>query len=366
MAKSPFSRAMIVLFFAGMFLVGVPSHSQAASQPPVLRGFVSTQDFPAKRGYFRDAHKWGANLLRLQLYPGRYARQHHETFRQAMPSFLTTLAAEIRRARRARLKLILALFNAPFANVSQHETHTKAYWHKASLPHRLCYFWKAVVVKTAPLRDTIWGYDIYNEPFVNTKIKYTPELPPQWPSIAIQVINAIRTLDKKSWIVYQGTSYAGDSGFTHLKPLPESHVIYEVHFYDPSSFTFQGLLPGFRRPVYFPGRKPGQWNKTTMVKALQPVVNFQNRYHVPIYIGEFSVIRWAPRKSATAWLRAAISIFEAHHWTWTYHAFGEFNGWSLKYGSQYWKSGMPSPRPARHETARAKVVRAALMKNRNN
>ncbi len=366
MAKFHFPWVMIVVVLLGMFLVGGTPRSQAASQPVVVRGFVSTADFPAKPGYFRDARRWGADVLRLQLYPGHYAREHHEKFQQAMPSFLNVLASEVRRAHRAGLKLILALFNAPYSNVSQHEAHTKAYWQRTGLAPRLGYFWKAVVRRIAPFRSTIWGYDIYNEPFVSTKVKYNPVLPPQWPSIAIKTIIAIRKIDKKSWIVYQGTSYAGDSGFTNLKPLPEPRVIYEVHFYDPSSFTFQGLLPGFKRPVYFPGHKPGQWTKKNMVQALQPVVNFQNRYHVPIYIGEFSVIRWAPRKSAVAWLRDAISIFESHHWSWTYHAFGEFNGWSLKYGSHYWKAGMPAPVRARHETARAKVVRAALKRNWNN
>ena len=66
--------------------------------------------------------------------------------------------------------------------------------------------------------------------------------------------------------------------------------------------------------------------------ALQPVIDFQRAHNVHIYIGEFSAIRWAPGDSACRYLRDVIEIFEEHGWDWSYHAFREWNGWSVEHG----------------------------------
>ena len=69
-----------------------------------------------------------------------------------------------------------------------------------------------------------------------------------------------------------------------------------------------------------------------MKRALKPVVEFQRKYGVHIYIGEFSAIRWAPDDSACRYLKDLIDIFEAHGWDWSYHAFREWDGWSVEHG----------------------------------
>lgn len=62
------------------------------------------------------------------------------------------------------------------------------------------------------------------------------------------------------------------------------------------------------------------------------MIDFQCTYNVHIYIGEFSAIRWAPGDNACAYLRDAIEIFEQYGWDWSYHAFREWNGWSVEHG----------------------------------
>ena len=65
---------------------------------------------------------------------------------------------------------------------------------------------------------------------------------------------------------------------------------------------------------------------------LQPVRNFQLAYGVPIYVGEFSAIRWAP--GAAEYLSDCISIFEEYGWDVSYHAFREWDGWSVEHGEK--------------------------------
>ena len=92
------------------------------------------------------------------------------------------------------------------------------------------------------------------------------------------------------------------------------------------------------------------------------VIDFQKKYHVPIFVGEFSVISWAPVQSAVAYLKDLTDVFQKYGWSWTYHAFREYQGWSLEYEDGY----MPFKgkfKKAKTETARAKVIKAGLAKN---
>ena len=47
---------------------------------------------------------------------------------------------------------------------------------------------------------------------------------------------------------------------------------------------------------------------------------------------EISAIRWAPDGGAERWLRDVIEIMEEHGWDWAYHAFREWDGWSVEHG----------------------------------
>ncbi|MDI9385891.1 MAG: cellulase (glycosyl hydrolase family 5), partial [Verrucomicrobiota bacterium] len=61
-----------------------------------------------------------------------------------------------------------------------------------------------------------------------------------------------------------------------------------------------------------------------------PVRVFQRAYNVHIYVGEFSAIRWAP--GAVDYLRDCIELFEEYDWDWSYHAYREWDGWSVEHG----------------------------------
>ncbi len=115
-------------------------------------------------------------------------------------------------------------------------------------------------------------------------------------------------------------------------PLPVSNVVYSVHMYIPHAFTHQGVFsagPSYQYPGLIEGK---QWDKAQLEAALRPVLDFQKAYGVQIYVGEFSAIRWAPDDSAGRYLKDLIDIFEAHGWDWSYHAFREWDGWSVEHG----------------------------------
>ena len=55
---------------------------------------------------------------------------------------------------------------------------------------------------------------------------------------------------------------------------------------------------------------------------------FQLRHGAKIYCGEFSAVAWAP--GADQYLRDCIDMFEEYGWDWSYHAFREWDGWSVE------------------------------------
>lgn len=63
---------------------------------------------------------------------------------------------------------------------------------------------------------------------------------------------------------------------------------------------------------------------------------------MPIYIGEFSSIRWAPNNSTFNYLRDCIELFEEYNWDWTFHAFREWDGWSVEHSTGYYDPILPT------------------------
>lgn len=166
------------------------------------------------------------------------------------------------------------------------------------------------------------GFDLLNEPaegFVFAGCAH-------WPELALRVARKIRAIDPARTLIYEPAPWASTEAFKDLKPLPLENVIYSVHFYLPLKFTTQGAL-GVPTGAVYPGVIDGErWDKDALKKALNPVIAFQRKHGVPIYVGEFSAIRWAP--GANEWLRDAFDLWEELGWSWTFHAYREWHGWS--------------------------------------
>ena len=346
----------------------VPDSALFAKEHPtplVVRGFMMAEMNDQKN--FNDVKIWGANVVRLQLHPARYATNKGQDIWKALPSYLDQLEDQVKAAKHVGLKVVIDLHEAPFQNVTQ---RVDEFWQRTDLEEMFCRIWTDIASRLLPYKKTIWGYDIYNEPADNS-----PYPPRQWRPLAIQIVKAIRKIDNETWIVYEPGPWGSPlEGFKTLEPLPDPHVIYSPHFYAPQeSFTHQGVhakgsfeeaKKSINKP--YPAMINGiLWDKNRLAQELKYVDEFQAKWKVPIYVGEFSVIRWAPKDDAVHWLQDVIDLFEARGWSWSYHAFREWNGWSLEHDEKFWMEGMPDPKPVTYETERAKIIRSALLKNKN-
>ncbi|MEJ0000602.1 MAG: cellulase family glycosylhydrolase [Verrucomicrobiota bacterium] len=161
-----------------------------------------------------------------------------------------------------------------------------------------------------------------------------------WLALQVRTAKAVRAIDPDTPIILEVDQWDSPPSFTWLKPIDVPHVIYQAHMYWPGTFTHQGVFTNqgvakdmnMNNSVTYPGVVNGQMlDREALRKYLQPVRDFQEAYHVPVFIGEFSAIRWAP--GAAHYIDDCISIFEDNGWDWCYHAFREWPGWSVEHAN---------------------------------
>ena len=175
-------------------------------------------------------------------------------------------------------------------------------------------------------KATIWGYDLVNEPVEDIVADGLRD----WHALALETARRVRAIDKDHAIIVEPAPWGSLAGLDHFEPLDVPGVVYSAHMYEPHPFTHQGVY-GQATGVTYPGSIAGrEWNKEQIRRTFGPAIRYQQDYHVPIYIGEFSAIRWAP--GAAAYLRDVIEVMEENQWDWAYHAFREWDGWSVEHG----------------------------------
>ena len=332
---------------------------------------------------------WGANAMRLQLHPATYAQKvAKKSLKASLPDYLNIVDQKLRIAKKLNLKVVLDLHEPPIyvnGKVPTLDDHNKkGFW--ASHPEMkdsLIWFWTEMAThfKKDEFKDVIWGYDLFNEP--STGGRHAVQ---EWLNMVPDIIAAIRKVDTNVWIVFQPGLVTETFAKEKEKIIQkDKRVVYSLHFYCPETFAGQGIMyenefsskkfktheeavAHFLRE--YPGNSKNHWwetekyqNKETLEAELRPLTDFAKEYKVPVLIGEFSVITWAPVQSALNWFKDVIDIFEANHFSWCFHAFREWQGWSLESPEgpkAFWFSGEGSPAPSATETQRAKYFKSVF------
>ncbi len=321
-----------------------------------VRGMDSTWSSSVVLGapYFTELKNWGCNVVRLQLHPVNYAGSG-ANFWTVWPTYLNSTIQNIQQAQAAGLKVVIDLHEMPVFAASGQDA-----WNDPTLGNQFALVWKSIAqaVVTNNLTSAVWGYELLNEPIDRAQI---PNVPRQWLPLAKNLINTIRTIDPSTWIIFDVGPGGDFGGFTGLSPLPDpsNRIIYSAHFYNPASFCMQGL-PGFSYPLgttYDP-------TKIHLADSLAPADNFQASWPVPIYIGEFSTVRWSPVPYSKNWLTDIVALLEARGWSWCYFAWEENNAWDLNRDTSYTPtSDTPPYLSDSNRTDRGTVIYNALQKN---
>lgn len=157
-------------------------------------------------------------------------------------------------------------------------------------------------------RACVVAYDLMNEP---KDPEYVVEID--------MFVDSLLGVTRKPLIIQFGKG-PDISWIEHHTPVNRDNVIYSFHAYEPYPFTHQGLdrdtglswpgeYYGYRRDASFFERRYG------------PVIEFQEKYGVPILVGEMGVSKGAHLYSSIRWLKDMITFCNNRGWGWMIHSF---------------------------------------------
>jgi hypothetical protein len=299
--------------------------------------------------------RWQANHVRWQLLWGGFP--HSPADKGDLAAYDAWLASALHRldellpvCRRAGLRVLIDLHTPPGGRNVASECRL---FHDRRFQAAFLRVWEKIARRYKG-KATVWGYDLLNEPVEGVVAEGLLD----WHALAERTAKAVRAIDPEHTLIIEPAPWGNPEALDWFEPLDVPGVVYSVHMYLPHKFTHQGVA-GSPAGISYPGRVDGRpVGKEQLRQALRPAVAYQRDYNVAIYLGEFSAIRWAPGRSAYNYLRDVIDLFEEQGWDWAYHAFREWDGWSVEHG--------PDPRdhtPSKTPTDREKLLRSWFAKN---
>jgi hypothetical protein len=298
-----------------------------------LRGFNLAGNGTNQQGEddqgMKDMIKTGANIARcfVEIY-----RPSGDTY-VFKSGELTKLDTTIARAARLGFYVVPVLFHDPSYNTDYWGTSSGAVARRNSITQ----LWKTIATKYKN-SPAVGAYDLINEPRSN--FNYAECI--RWQQ---DMVNTIRAIDAKHVCMVECID---NDMFAMMLPLPDTNIVYSPHGYSPINITHQGV-PGEpeanirnKYPTVKTTRNQGVFGKSDLSKQHDDVRIMSHRFHVPMFIGEFSCVNWAPKNdsngwSSTKWCNDNISLLEAEGWSWVYHAWrGDWPAWEAEIPSSYY------------------------------
>ena len=306
-------------------------YPKEVAETPVLRGVMSPHTFTDDD--LRTLHDWNVKLVRAQItrdWGKSNTDRDLAEYDKWLNGKLDHLEDVFRRAEKYGIRFVIDLHSPPGGRGE--DRNMTMFFDKKYADH-FVNVWERIA-KRFRGNPSVWAYDLVNEPFQTRPAKYD-----YW-NIQRMAAEAVRRIDPDTPIMIESNDWDSAPTYSYLSPLAMDNVIYQVHMYAPGQFTHQFVHNAFGEQgskadlIKYPGMIGSEkWDKEMIRKHLKPVRDFQLRHNARIYVGEFSAIAWAP--GAADYIRDCIDVFEEYGWDWTYHAFREWDGWSVEH------EGMP-------------------------
>lgn len=329
---------------------------QASNQVTRFRGVMTPHVFREKD--FADMAALKINFIRWHMWK---SPEDQRTYEDWLAFKLDELARVLDEAAKYNIKVAINLQSSPGERIPD---GTMRMVLEKKYQDQFLSIWLDIARRFKG-HSAVWGYDLVNEP---VQAIPSPDGLKDWLGLQVEVGKAIRRIDPTTPIIIETDQWDTTETFKWLQPVDIPNVIYSVHMYWPGEYTHQGVWTDqgvakdkcFDPVLSYPGTYAGSpLDKEALRRDLAPVREFQLAYGVPIFVGEFSAVRWAP--GADRYIDDCIALFEEYGWNWTYHAFREWDGWSAEHAD------LPRDRTnhplATTPTARMKVLEKWFNRN---
>lgn len=287
-----------------------------------------------------------------------------DQYKGLIPEDLKALKGILDMCYQRRIPVVLTMLSLPRCRWKQHNHNRDdiRLWQDPHAQEQAAKFWQDLAgeLKAHP---AIVGYDILNEPYpeqvygpqnsqgLEQRKKNKGHINSALQNFYKKVVAAIREVDLFTPIIIESSQRADADKFNFLEPLQDNYILYSFHFYEPYSYTNNRINKGrFRYPGSIPDdddrATPRVWNKAKLKESLQPILNFQKKYHIPshqIIVGEFGGHRSS--KGLEDYFSDLIALFNEAGWHFAVYAFQEdtWDGMDYELGRQklpwgYWKA----------------------------
>jgi len=338
---------------------GVTSDIDAIRKHPEIIDFFGNEDI---------------RFVRLHINVFNLMSDHHLSAEKALDFALRASKEVARNLADKNIKSIVSIADFP---VDKHQCIYKtkvSYWDKNGKCIQQIY---KFVNKTVDLmsESEIVGYEFLSEPVVKKKVSRFPQRysqPDNWLEIFKEILNIVRKKDKERYVIFSLGPWAFPDNYSSFKPFADERIIYDIHMYQPLLYAFQGIK-GHKDGIYYPGVIPTReifptydrfpndyWDKKTLEEILRPARIFEEKYHVPVLVGEFGAVLWAP--NSNRYLGDLLSVFQANNWGWIYFDIGSrWHGFDARF-VPYKKNGKYQFRYMGRSTNRMKILREYFKK----
>lgn len=288
----------------------------------------------------------GMNSIRLTLLPTLTAKREHATADQAWISMVKWTNQMLDQCAKYGVEAVITIQNIPVAG-SLGPGVTQAnprFWSSAAQRDAILKYVARMAREFSTRGDELAAFEVISEP--KLRAFGHVELPKEWPELMRRIVRTIRQYSDK-WIVVTPGVGGKPQGYKGFRPLDDNRIIYGAHMYEPYPYTLQGI-DGRMIGLRYPGNINGvYWDRARLTAALRPLRQFQDKYDVPVWLGEFSAARWA--KGSGRYLLDVVNLCDEYGWGWAYFNIGGFNAWDPDYGPAYTprspvKEGDQSPR----------------------
>ena len=311
------------------------SYPDRLAKLPQLHGVMLPAPENIREADFDRLAEWGVTLVRFQMTGGK-----KDGWFAWVEKEMTILDKVLAWAEKRGILVCVDLHSVPGGRVWPRDEHR--IFVEPGSADLLVDTWERFALRyKGDLR--IYGFDLINEP-----IQRNSDVVIGCWELQDRMARAIRAIDPERTIVMEANYDDSHNGIAIQSPLALDNVIYEFHMYQPLAYTHQYVIgvtaqdvkeKGLKfKPKPYPNaawRNPDlsttgrPFDKEYLRRAVRGAREFQLRHNTRIYVGEFSVAAWAP--GAERYLADCADLFAEYGWDWTYHAFREYEAWSVEH-----------------------------------
>lgn len=269
----------------------------------------------------------GLNLIRLRISVREFARNHKLTIEESKSNSYNWSKDLIQICRKLNINILISVSDFPYDYIKGFKQMDSKFWESDDeLSMALAEIENLVMV--FDVFDNVLGYEFFAEPLIS--VNNTSESPPQWPYFFDRICRLVRNKSNKH-IVYTPGPGGLPTGYELLNlPTNDPKIIYNFHFYLPHKYTHQGIK-GRNQWYSYPGYLEFRKIDINFMRAHMGKVKKWSTENgdPPIFVGEFSVVRWAEGKEK--YLKDLLESIEEYQFGWAYFSLNGWNGWDYNF-----------------------------------